>query len=483
MATAVVESPVGLSSTSREVFDFAMGAYDARWDGSARLLAGAASIGATQHGVRETAMYALALLCRDAPGDRARAARAVDGVLGQQFDEAGAAYHGTFYRSPQEKRIAPGSKPTVWREYDPNWRHFVGCCWGVILLRFTDRVDTALRGRLVESLVRAVDGEIASGRLVPAYTNIALMHAFVVGLAAQLTVRADLQSECDRYVNEITKLFDRTGTFDEYNSPTYYGVDFFALALWRALGMTSAMREAGASIERRLWLDTARLYHAGLRNQCGPFDRTYGMDMTGYVGLQGLHLRLVLLGERAPFPALGTPMGHAHDLAAAMIYPIVPTQIPPEAMRSFDRFPGEHSERINLGDGRVVTAWLGDRVMIGGQTSPSPKDIADDHSQYRPATIHWRCADDSVGWLALVRGQRIQASAERSRLIVETAGGATFRVHAPNVGAASFSPNRWALSGLTLDVSTDSTSIEVAPHGSEVDVRLVGATRTVIRVA
>jgi len=46
--------------------------------------------------VRETSSYALGLLVRDAPGDRATAADALNDVLKQQYTQPGVAWFGTF---------------------------------------------------------------------------------------------------------------------------------------------------------------------------------------------------------------------------------------------------------------------------------------------------------------------------------------------------------------------------------------------------
>lgn len=465
---------------AREVFDFAMTEYDRRWDADDRLIGSLRGEDGAPHGVRESAYYATALLFRDGPGDRDRAVEAIRGVLAQQIVEPGARYHGTFYRRPQEPRIRPGTDATVWKDYDPNWRQFVGCCWGIILLKYGDRVPDDVRGALIESLVTAVEGEIAAKRLGPGYTNIAIMHAFILGVASDLTGREDFARERDRFVNEVNRLFRRTNTFDEYNSPTYYGVDLFALSLWRDLGTIAQMREFGAEIERELWLDAADYYHAGLRNQCGPFDRTYGMDTTEYVSLQGLMMRMHLPSDRAPFPALDGPMGHRHDLAAAMIYPIVPSIIPSEAMAKFERFEGERSVHRTLGDGRICTAWLGADAMIGGQTTPTPRNVNGPTHQYRPATIHWRAPDGSIGWAAVIRAEEVGASASPRTLEVTAKGGITVRIECPQIDPAKLSRSAWDLPGLGATLSTDASEVRATSYESGIDLEYVGATRLAI---
>jgi hypothetical protein len=476
MAVGHPRAALPLQGSSAELFAAAMREYDARWDADERLIGSLKGEDGAPHGVRESAYYATALLFRDGPGDRERAVEAIRGVLGQQISEPGAIYHGTFYRRPQEPRIAPGSSPTVWKDYDPNWRQFVGCCWSIILLKYPDRIPPDVRSALLRSLELAVDGEVAARRLGPGYTNIAIMHAFILGVCADVAHRDDLRAERDRFVSEVTRLFRRTDTFDEYNSPTYYGVDFFALSLWRELGTTPQMREYGEAIERDLWLDTADYYHAGLRNQCGPFDRTYGMDMTKYVALQGLLIRMHLPGKGSPFPELDGPMGHRHDFAAAMIYPIVPTAIPPTALEKFVRFEGDRRVERTLGDGRVSTAWLSKQVMIGGQTAPRPRDVTGPGHQYRPATMHWLEPGGEVAWAALIRGEAVGATASARVLHVTATGGMTFRILCPQIDPKKLTKGSWTLPGLRVAIETDASDVAVSVVEGGCDVHYVGAT-------
>ncbi len=482
MASTVAAEASPGSGPAASVFDVAMREYDARWDADDRLIGSPKGEDGAPHGVRESAYYAAALLFRDGPGDRERAVEAIRGVLGQQMIEPGAVYHGTFYRRAQEPRITAGSRPTVWKDYDPNWRQFVGCSWSIILLKFPDRIPSDVRAALQRSLEQAVDGELGARRLGPGYTNIAIMHAFVLGVCADVTGRDDLRAERDRFVSEVNHLFRRTDTFDEYNSPTYYGVDLFALSLWRELGTTATMRQYGSEIERDLWLDAADYYHAGLRNQCGPFDRAYGMDLTKYVSLQGLMMRMHLPAERAPFPSFDEPMGHRHDLAAGLIYPIVPTIIPSQALAKFERFEGDRTVHRTLGDGRICSAWLGADVMIGGQTSPAPRDVNGPTHQYRPATIHWRAPEGTIGWAAVIRAQEVGATASPRRLEVAAKGGITVRIECPNIDAAGLSLRAWELPGVRAKLSTDASEVRTTTLENGLDLEYVGATRLVIHL-
>ena len=187
-----------LDAAARDLAERALDWTDRGWDQAAGLfrspgdeLYERGQVGAVGHMVRETAWYALGLLLRDAPGDRERALRAVGTLLDYQFDAPGRPYHGTWYRSPAEP--PPPDDPVVWRDYDPNWREFIGTTLAVMLLEYELRLPVELLERIDIALRRAIDGTLE--RNVPAsYTNIALMTAFLLQFGAARFARAGLGS-------------------------------------------------------------------------------------------------------------------------------------------------------------------------------------------------------------------------------------------------------------------------------------------------
>jgi hypothetical protein len=473
-----------LSAPASAVFTEAMTWADRAWDEKRGLLrvthAAHTETTGGKHGVRDTAMYAAALLFRDAPGDRVRAEKAIEGVLGCQWTQPGAPFHGTFARSDDESR--PGAGAVIWKDYDPNWRQFIGCCWVIILRRDAEKISPALRERLLGSLQLAMDGEIGQKRLHPSYSNIALMHAFVALNTGLLAGRKDLVSVGEHYTGEVHAEYAKTHSFSEFNSPTYYGVDLFALALWRALGPDAEMRRLGTELESSLWLDVADFYHAGLKNLCGPFDRTYGMDMGAYLSLTGLLMRLELGPELAPLPPLSEHMAHGNDLSAGFLYPQVPSKVPEKALSVFRHFPGPRSVRRELSEGRHASAWLGDSVMIGAEGGGHLKNVEGPDSQYRPATIYWRLPSGAIGWLTLIEGARVDAMAQSKSLRILIKKGAALQIHAQQVEQAQVSRNQWRLPGLTLKVEADGQAFSTVPHAGLLEVRYADSTELVLHV-
>src|SRR5690606_16282059 len=109
---------------------------------------------------------------------------------------------------------------------------FIGTTLALILIEYADQLPSPLIERIDAALKRAVAGTLA--RQVPAsYTNIALMTAFLLQFAAERYNQPEWAEASNELAEQIWELFRRTNTFEEFNSPTYYGIDLYALALWR----------------------------------------------------------------------------------------------------------------------------------------------------------------------------------------------------------------------------------------------------------
>ena len=280
--------------------------------------------------VRESSWYALGLLLRDAAGDRHRAADILDAVLKQQYLTPGTKWYGTYRRTPEEPD--PATNPVMWRGYDPNWRVFIGTTFQMILIEYPDRISPELSKRLYEAIDHAIDGEMKEGRLLPSYSNIALMYGALWDFAAAHDSNADWQKQSTEWTESVYSLFKKYDAFFEYNSPTYYGVDLYGLALWRDYGSTKRIQTIGTEMEATLWKDIASFYNPLLRNVSGPYDRSYGMDMESYVSIVGVWMRTVLDAQNAPLPKITASTDHVADVWFAPHLSILGTRIPSEAL-------------------------------------------------------------------------------------------------------------------------------------------------------
>lgn len=432
---------ISLPLFAREILDASMEWMDARFDG---LLYYSSEAGSPQrHIVRESTYYALGLLER---GETERAAGVLHAVLDHQLDEPGAVYHGTFLRYSEE--ALPGTGAVEWRDYDPNWRDFIGTGFALGLIFFEEQLPAELVARIEHSLCLAVEGTLARA-VRPGYTNIALMDAYLLHFTGQ---RLDEPGWCaagETLAQQVYDLFAQTGAFEEYNSPTYYGADLYALALWRGFSGSALLRELGAKMEADVWRDIAAYYHAGLRNVAGPWDRSYGMDMTRYAALLGLWIWLGVGREHAPFPDTTRPFEHAFDLCFGPCAALAGTAIPGDALVHFLAFQGarqvEHT--ITLSPLRVAMAWLGEDLMLGAEFTGQSKM---GYSQFHPLTIHWRTASGAVGWAKLVHTIPVDVRASERCLSLTGRGEMVFRIYSP--GGAEIEPAHWRLDGLLVTV-------------------------------
>lgn len=415
------------------------------------------------HMVRESAWYGLGLLRREADGDRARAEATLGAVADAQYDEPGQVWHGTFRRFPRERHPPPGAR--IWIDYDPNWRQFIGCTLALTLDVYD--VPSALFSRLERSIELAVDGE-PDGRVGAWYSNIALMKSWLDVWAGHAFHRRELTDRGERLAREVVALFDRHSSFDEYNSPTYYGIDLFALALWRSHSQSSLLREEGERIEAALWDDISRWYHGGLRNLCGPYTRAYGMDMSAYVANLSLWLWDGLGRDAAPMPSLLHDFDHSHDLCFAPAIAEVGARIPEGLHQRFLKPPAadrQVAQTLNIDPHRAATGWLGPDTMIGAEHNPVGLG---GWRQFHPATMHW-AAPDGVHWLRVFPPGPIDAVAQPGVLTARCrcAAGAEVVVEVgPSTAAFDVLASRWQLPGRALDVRING---EVDIRTSDVD--------------
>lgn len=426
------------------------------------------------HLVPGSAWHALSLLLRGAPGDTETATRTVEALLALQYDEPGTVIHGTFARFAEWPH--PPANPVMWDDYDPNWRQFLGTTFGLMLRAVPGTLPPAVEDRIARAMSLAVRGE-PEGRVAPWYSNIALMKAWLEVDHGDRTGDGLLVERGEALATEVAALFDRHGAFDEYNSATYYGIDLFALALWRDRSPSPVLRDLGARIEEALWRDVAGFYHAGLRNLAGPYTRSYTMDLTRSVGLLGLWVWATLGREAAPVPDLpedpGAPLDHSHDLALGPLVAFLGPRIPDGAAAHLASFRGERTVEHDLGGGRVASAWLADDVMIGAERGPADWGGWD---QYHPATVHWRGPGGAVSWLLLRHGGGVDAVASpgvldaRARPPAAGRPGTVIAVDA-GCGTQSFGAGGvWRLPGLTVRLVTDGTLGAPSTRGAQVEV-------------
>jgi hypothetical protein len=221
-----------------------------------------------------------------------------------------------------------------------------------------------------------------------------------------------------------------------------------------------------------LWTDIARFYHAGLRNLCGPFDRSYGMDMRRYVALLGEWIWLISGKDQAPFPSLDQPFAHSADFCFGPCIAILGVQVPRGAEAHLLAFQGERQVERVISDAprRVATAWLTPDMMIGAQDTGGARQGS---LQFHPGTVYWRIGTNEVGWIRLLNAGPADARARANRLDISGAGEFYFQISAPGLDAGLIQTNRWQLPGLEVQVESSASDahIERKPDVVEIHYR------------
>ncbi|HSL56325.1 MAG TPA: hypothetical protein VK866_00625 [Acidimicrobiales bacterium] len=458
------------------------------------------------HLVPTSAWYAVGLLLRDDPGDADRAAAVLDAVVATQYDEPGTAWHGTYARFLEWPHPPPDA--TVWVHYDPNWRQFVGTALALVLTHFADDLPADLTARLDASLLLAVRGE-PPDRVDPGYTNIALMRSWLDAVAGRRHDDPALVARGEALAAAVVERFDEHGAFAEHNSPTYYGIDLYALALWARRPPTPPFAAWGERLEAALWRDLASRYHAGLRELAGPWSRAYGMSLADHVGAFAVWVWAALGRDVAPLPDLDGPFEHGHDLPIGPVAALLGAAIPADAAAHLRHFPGERIVAADLPGAahRRSTTWLADDIAVGAESCDAGWSA---HGQYHPATAHWRVPGRGTAWLRVVHPGPLDAEVVPGRLVVRARphrhrGAVATRLvvglpagldtpptetRAHPAGPAADSPGadpqrvRWTLPGCALDITVRGGTIGPASPGpgraTHLEITPTGSTGEVV---
>jgi hypothetical protein len=471
-------SPESIDKNTRELFQESMELDAQLYNDSVKLVhrpgyqSGASRT--RSYLVRESTWYALGLLLRDGTGDRQRAADILDAVLKQQYVTPGVKWYGTYRRTPDEPN--PTSEAVMDRDYDPNWRHFIGTTLAMILIEFPERLPSELSRRMYEAIDRAIDGEMKEGRLLPSYSNIALMYGFLWDFAAVHDKNDDWQKQSAAWTESVYTLFKKYDAFFEYNSPTYYGVDLYGLALWRDYGSTGRIQTIGSEMESTMWKDIASFYNPLLRNISGPYDRSYGMDMESYVSVVGVWMRTVLDAKVAPLPPIAASTDHVADVWFAPHLAILGTRIPPDALSKMKKFEGDHLLHKQITEERVATAWISRDVIFGGESTNKTNDVGTT-SQFHPATVQWRTPSGEIGWVQLTQSPMIDVAADQQGLAISATGTVRLRIHAKEMVQAKITEKEWELPGLRIAVVSDAKSFSVEKAVNGIDLVYAGMSQ------
>jgi hypothetical protein len=110
-----------------------------------------------------------------------------------------------------------------------------------------------------------------------------MMRALVVGWIGARRNNSTFTNFANDQGTKILQLFQLNGanTLGEYNAPTYYGIDMWALGAQLKYGSkNSTMTTAAAIILPELWKDLSEHWNGYLGNMVGPYDRAHTRNLT-----------------------------------------------------------------------------------------------------------------------------------------------------------------------------------------------------------
>ena len=351
----------------------------------------------------------------------------------------------------------------VWRgngkpnqNYDQNMREFIGTDLISIYHKYKQKLPEELQKELEVCLIRTVKGAVMRN-VNPDYNNISIMSSFMmeyVGTAFNIPdyKRAGIEKAKAIYAN-----FLKYNTLCEYNSPTYYGVDFVGLALWRELSFSPEMKDMSNKLEQELWLDVATFYNANLQNISGPYLRAYGIDMKKSHAIIGTWIAVAL--DNPKIAAIPGKDGTHHE--REFIVPIVEMGIsmPLKAWQQFKKFDKPRfitRTTANYYEGdrlKKVTANIQRDWMMGGLWGNRKVSHI-----LKTGTMHWKSEKGDIGWLFVPGEGKTNVKVDETKMQIfladEKATMFQIFVYEKNITPEFFKENSWKFPQMTLQVKT-----------------------------
>ena len=291
----------------------------------------------------------------------------------------------------------------------------------------------------------------------PDYNNISIMSSFMleyIGTTFNLPIYTNAGIN---KAKQIIENFKKYNTLCEYNTPTYYGVDFTGLALWRELSYAQEMKEMGKFLEYELWLDVAQFYNANLQNISGPYLRSYGMDMKKYTAIVGVFIATAV--DDTLIATIPGKLG-PHD-ESNFILPIfdLGLRMPKKALQQFKKFESPRfltrtTPNYYEGDKlKKITAAIQENWMMGGLWGNRKVS-----GILKTGTMHWNNLNGDIGWM-FVPGEgktNVKVSETQMEIYLADSVATQFEllVYAPHTSVTDFKNVVWDLGPMKIEIQT-----------------------------
>jgi hypothetical protein len=219
------------------------------------------------HALRPSLSYGVALLDTGDEAYRDRAYSVIDTVLGYQVRDSDSAVRGTWPYATEDARVDAS-------RLDPNWAAFLGRELVYLLADHPDVLPDGLTSRVADALERAARCQLRRD-VLPAYTNIAAMSAFVLVATGELLDDEELVGSGRRSLRELVGYTRYHDGFTEYNSPTYTVITLGEIGRMLGYFADATDRAHARVLNDYVWRSLATHYDPGTGTLAGPHSRAY----------------------------------------------------------------------------------------------------------------------------------------------------------------------------------------------------------------
>jgi hypothetical protein len=270
---------------------------------------------------------------------------------------------------------------------DFNWADFNGA----LLLSMIFRHHSRLSSQTIEKMRRMIGRcctSIQRRNVTMGYTNIACMGTFVTLAGAELLEDADLHAYALDRLNRLAAYIDRTGSFEEYNSPTYTRVVVQNMTRMLMFVKDRKALAIAQRIHERAWLHIAKHWHLPTRQIAPPMSRCYSNDLGPQIWIQKA------LNNAVPFLDKGTIRANVSGEGGDVSY--LEYQCPDNLRAYFTAVgPSRLHREIFLLGAPADTAHANASVDVSGTTYLTPAfcigsaNRSDFWNQRRPLMAYW----------------------------------------------------------------------------------------------